>query len=164
MLRLYMPVILIVIIDQFSKYWIKTTFTIFESKNIIGSFLKFSYVNNPGIAFGIDVGNWVMLIVILSFFATFFISYIHWQEKDNHFVVVSGVSFILGGAIGSWIASSSIFFVENYRGVVDFIDIGFGYYRWYTFNVADSAVTIGIIFYLIHSLFNKKFISLNAND
>ena len=59
---------------------------------------------------------------------------------------------ILGGAVGNLIDRSYIFFVENYLGVVDFIDIGYKNYRWYTFNIADSAVTLGIILYLIYSL------------
>ena len=47
--------------------------------------------------------------------------------------------------------------MEHYKGVVDFIDIGIGTnYRWYIFNIADSAVTIGIILYLLHTLFIHK--------
>ena len=155
-MKLYFPVLLIVIIDQLSKYWIKTNFILWESREILGSFLKFSYVNNPGIAFGISVGNWAMLITVLSFFATFFIGYVHWQEKNEHTLVVLGFAFILGGAIGNLIDRSSVFFVENYVGVVDFIDIGLGVNRWYTFNIADSAVTVGIGLYLIHSLLFKE--------
>ena len=46
--------------------------------------------------------------------------------------------------------------MEYYEGVVDFIDVGIGSIRWYTFNIADSAVTVGIILYLIHTLFTHK--------
>ena len=144
------------VIDQLSKYWIKANFILWESRDVLGSFLKFSYVNNPGIAFGISVGDWVMLITVLSIFATIFIGYIHWQEQNEHVLLVLAFSFILGGAIGNLIDRSSVFFVENYVGVVDFIDIGLGMNRWYTFNIADTAVTVGIIFYLIHSLFFQK--------
>ena len=51
---------------------------------------------------------------------------------------------------------SYIFFPGRYEGVVDFIDIGAGGFRWYTFNIADSAVTVGVILYLLHSLFMIK--------
>ena len=157
LVKLYFPVLFIVIIDQLSKNWIKTNFILWESREILGSFLKFSYVNNPGIAFGISVGDWVVLITVLSIFATFFIGYIHWQEQNEHMLIFLAFSFILGGAIGNLIDRSSVFFVENYVGVVDFIDIGLGMNRWYTFNIADSAVTVGIVLYLIHSLsFQEK--------
>ena len=62
----------------------------------------------------------------------------------------------MGGAIGNLIDRSYIFFSIPYRGVIDFIDIGAGNFRWYTFNIADSAVTIGVMLYLLHSLFIKK--------
>ena len=152
------------VIDQLSKNWIKANFILWESRDVLGSFLKFSYVNNPGIAFGISVGDWVMLITVLSIFATIFIGYIHWQEQNGHVLLVLAFSFILGGAIGNLIDRSSVFFVENYVGVVDFIDIGLGMNRWYTFNIADTAVTVGIIFYLIHSLFfqEKNYLSDEA--
>ena len=132
--KLYFPTLFIVFIDQLSKIWIKTNFTLWESREVIGSFLKFSYVNNPGIAFGISVGDWIMLVTILSVFATFFIAYVHWQERNSHVLISLGFSFILGGAIGNLIDRSSVFFVENYKGVVDFIDIGLGINRWYTFK------------------------------
>ena len=51
---------------------------------------------------------------------------------------------------------SSIFFMEHYTGVVDFIDVGIGKSRWYTFNIADSAVTIGIALYILHSIIDKS--------
>ena len=63
---------------------------------------------------------------------------------------------ILGGAIGNLIDRSTIFFTEHYQGVVDFIDVGIGVNRWYTFNIADSAVTLGIILYFLHTLFTYK--------
>lgn len=155
---------MVIIIDQASKLWIKINLPHWESLNIIGSFLRFTHVKNPGIAFGISVGNFTMLVAILSIIATLFIAYLHWQERNNHPLIVIGLGLILGGAIGNLIDRSSVFFTQHYTGVVDFIDIGTAGFRWYTFNVADSAVTIGIIFYLIHSLFTIKPELLEAND
>ena len=144
-----------ILVDQLSKIWIKTNFDLWESKEIVGSIIKFSYVRNTGMAFGISVGEWGMLITVLSFVATLFIGYLHWQERYSHYLIVVGLSMILGGAIGNLIVRSTIFFVERYQGVVDFIDIGFGINRWYTFNIADSAVTIGIALYILHSIIDK---------
>ena len=155
-LRIYIPTILVVLVDQATKMWIKQNYSLWETREIIGSFLRFSHVKNPGIAFGIPVGDFSMLVTILSGAATLFIGYLHWQERHNHPLIVNGLGLILGGAIGNLIDRSRIFFVESYGGVVDFIDIGFTSFRWYTFNIADSAVTIGVILYLLHSLFLRK--------
>ena len=155
-LRIYLSTFLVVLIDQATKMWIKQNYSLWETREIIGSFLRISYVKNPGIAFGIPVGDLSMLVTILSGAATLFIGYLHWQERHNHPLIVNGLGLILGGAIGNLIDRSRIFFVESYEGVVDFIDIGFTGFRWYTFNVADSAVTIGVILYLLHSLFLRK--------
>ena len=96
------------------------------------------------------------MFTILSFAATLFIAYFHWQERFNHPLIVTGLALILGGAIGNLIDRSTIFFSEHYQGVVDFIDVGIGTSRWYIFNIADSAVTVGILFYLLHTLFTHK--------
>ena len=155
-MKIYVPTLLVVLIDQLSKIWIKTNFDLWETKEIIGSIIKFSHVRNTGIAFGIPVGEWGIVITVLSFVATLFIGYLHWQERYNHHLIVVGLSMVLGGAIGNLIDRSAIFFAARYQGVVDFIDIGFGVNRWYTFNIADSAVTIGIALYILHSIIDKS--------
>ena len=136
--------------------WIKRNLEIWESWDILGSFLRFTYVNNPGIAFGIGVGDYKILVTLLSIAATIFIAYIHWQERNNHPMLVNSLSLVLGGAIGNLIDRSYVFFSGTYNGVVDFIDVGVGGFRWYTFNIADSAVTVGVLLYLLHSLFIVK--------
>ena len=153
--KIYIPTVLVVVLDQLSKISITTNFALWESRDIIGSFIKFSYVRNTGLAFGISVGDWGILITALSFIATIFIGYLHWQERCNHHFIVIGLAMIFGGAIGNLIDRSTIFFTEPYQGVVDFIDVGIGASRWYTFNIADSAVTIGIGLYILHSIINK---------
>ena len=155
-LKIYFPTIIAVLADQLSKIWVKNNFSLWESREIVGSFIKISHVKNTGIAFGISVGEFGIEVTILSLLATLFIAYLHWQERFNHPLIVTGLALILGGAIGNLIDRSTIFFTEHYTGVVDFIDVGIGSNRWYTFNIADSAVTIGIILYLIHTLFTYK--------
>ena len=153
---MYLPTVMVVLADQFSKIWIKNNFSLWESREILGSFIKFSHVKNPGIAFGISVGEFGIVITVLSFAATLFLAYLHWKERFNHPLIVTGLALILGGAIGNLIDRSTIFFVEHYEGVVDFIDVGIGTSRWYTFNIADSAVTVGIALYLLHTFIAYK--------
>ena len=155
-LKIYLPTIMVILVDQLSKIWIKNNFSLWESREILGSFIKFSHVKNQGIAFGISVGELGIVVTILSFIATLLVAYVHWQERFNHPLIVIGLALILGGAIGNFIDRSTIFFSEHYEGVVDFIDVGIGTSRWYTFNIADSAITVGIVLYLLHSLFMYK--------
>ena len=163
-MKFYLPTIFIVFIDQLSKLWIKNNLPHWETWDIFGSFLRFTHVKNPGIAFGISVGQFTIVVVLLSMLATFFIAYLHWQERNNHPLISIGLGLILGGAIGNLIDRSSIFFVQHYEGVIDFIDIGSSSFRWYTFNIADSAVTVGIILYLMHSFIIHKPELLESND
>ena len=147
---------MVILADQLSKIWVKNNFSLWESREILGTFIKFSYVKNTGIAFGLSVGEFGIAVTILSFAATLLIAYFHWQERFNHPLIVTGLALILGGAIGNLFDRSTIFFTEHYEGVVDFIDVGIGTSRWYTFNIADSAITVGIVLYLLHSLFMHK--------
>ena len=131
---------------------------------IIGEYLRFTHVRNPGIAFGISVGDYRVLLALISIIATIFIIYLHSQEKNSHPLISSSFGLILGGALGNMIDRSMIIFNQNFEGVIDFLDVGFGDYRWYIFNVADSAVTIGIILYIIYSLLFNKSEILSKSD
>ena len=151
-MKYYYLVILTIISDQLSKKWIDTNMLQYESWDIIGSFLRFTYVKNPGIAFGISIGGYTLLLVLLSILATIFVAYVHWTERKNHPLISNGLALILGGAIGNLIDRLSVLFVDKYEGVIDFIDIGTSTYRWYTFNLADTAITIGMTLYVLHSI------------
>jgi len=151
-MKYYYLVLFTIISDQLSKKWIDINMIQYESWNIIGSFLRFTYVKNPGIAFGISIGGYTLLLVLLSIFATIFVAYVHWTERKNHPLISNGLALILGGAIGNLIDRLSVLYVDKYEGVIDFIDIGTSTYRWYTFNLADTAVTIGMTLYVLHSI------------
>ena len=151
-MKYYYLVLFTIISDQLSKKWIDINMIQYESWNVIGSFLRFTYVKNPGIAFGISIGGYTLLLVLLSIFATIFVAYVHWTERKNHPLISNGLALILGGAIGNLIDRLSVLYVDKYEGVIDFIDIGTSTYRWYTFNLADTAVTIGMTLYVLHSI------------
>ena len=141
-------------LDQLSKIWIKNNFALFESRNIVGDFLRFSYVENPGIAFGIRLGNLKGVVTIISILIASYLVFLLYNSKKFVYVEKLSLSLILGGAIGNLI-DRILTYIPNstYAGVVDFIDIGIATHRWYIFNIADSAVTAGITLYLIYSTF-----------
>ena len=141
-------------LDQLSKIWIKNNFVLFESRNIIGDFLRFTYVENPGIAFGIRLGNLKILATIISIVIASYLAFLLYNSKQFVYIEKLALSFILGGAIGNLIDRILIYIPNStYTGVVDFIDVGIATHRWYIFNIADSAVTVGIILYLIYTTF-----------
>ncbi len=159
----FYPTVIVVILDQLSKLWIKFNFNLYESRNVLGDFLRFSYVENPGIAFGIRLGSFRIIITILSFLIALYIAYLIYSQIKLSMFEEFSLALILGGAIGNLIDRLLIYVPSaNYSGVIDFIDVGIGLNRWYIFNIADSAVTVGIIIYLIYSTFLEDKKSLNA--
>ena len=153
--------VLVFMLDQWSKYWVKTNLNLYEPFNVIGHYLRFTYCENPGMAFGIELGGFVHLLTLVSIFFTFYIIYYLYMNIDNDWMMKLSIAFILGGALGNIYDRIFMYFdPENVGGVVDFIDVGLNLStRWYIFNIADSAITVGIILYLIYSYFFEVTIS-----
>jgi signal peptidase II len=161
-LRVFIPSFIVVILDQLTKIWVKNNFSLFESRNIIGDFLRFSYVENPGIAFGIRVGSLKVLVTVISIAIATYLAFLLYNSKHLEYLEKFSLSLILGGAVGNLIDRILIYVPNStYNGVIDFIDVGVSGHRWYIFNIADSAVTMGIIIYLFYSTFieNKQIAS-----
>ena len=149
--RFLFPLSLLLIIfflDQLTKAIVVKTLPLNTPQPLIGTFFQFTYIRNPNAAFGISLGDRVpllpfaiiaILILIFIFFRT------HHENRHERLAI----GFILGGALGNLM--DRIRFGE----VVDFIDVGFHRFRWPVFNIADSAVTIGIIL-LIFGATRKK--------
>ena len=161
-MRVFIPSFIVVILDQLTKIWVKNNFSLFESRNIIGDFLRFSYVENPGIAFGIRLGNLKVLVTVISIAIATYLALLLYNSKHLEYLEKFSLSLILGGAVGNLIDRILIYVPNStYNGVIDFIDVGVSGHRWYIFNIADSAVTMGIIIYLFYSTFieNKQIAS-----
>ena len=161
-MRIFIPSFIVVILDQLTKIWVKNNFSLFESRNIIGDFLRFTYVENPGIAFGIRLGNLKVLVTVISIAIATYLAFLLYNSKHLEYLEKFSLSLILGGAVGNLIDRILIYIPNStYNGVIDFIDVGVSGHRWYIFNIADSAVTMGIIIYLFYSTFieNKQIAS-----
>jgi signal peptidase II len=165
----------IVAVDQAAKLLVKG-FSLFgvyhpgvplgSSRAILGDFLRLTFIENPGMAFGIDVGG-KLFLTIFSLFASIGIFIYLYKIRDEAFPIRLSLALILGGAIGNLIDRMlyGVFFGEGplfYGKVVDFIDVdffnievfGFHISRWPVFNVADMAVSIGVLVLLA---FHRKF-------
>ena len=141
---------MIIAFDQWSKWAIKTSFNLYESKPVIQDLLHFTYVTNDGMAFGLSFPGGKHVLLIMTILLTGFIVGFLWKEKNGHPLIKYGLALILSGAIGNLIDRLL------YGKVVDFLDLMIGNFHWYIFNIADSSVTIGMILFIIHSFYIEQ--------
>ena len=147
---IYGLIAVIVALDQWSKWAIKTSFNLYQSKPVIQDLLHFTYVTNDGMAFGLSFPGGKHVLLIMTILLTGFIVGFLWKEKDGHPLIKYGLALILSGAIGNLIDRLL------YGKVVDFLDLMIGNFHWYIFNIADSSVTIGMILFIIHSIYVEQ--------
>lgn len=155
------PILVVVLVDQFTKYWIRTTPS-WQHWEIIPGWLSFHYTQNPGMALGM---RWaptevISLIAIIATIGIF--GYVIYTINRANIAYLICMGLILGGAVGNIIDRLVMAQIESYGGileghVVDFIhftlDInGFAVFP-YIFNVADMAISCAIIAML---LFHQK--------
>lgn len=141
----FSPIFLFILfLDQFTKRLIVKFMFYGESKSIIGDVVRFTYIRNPNSVFGLRFGgpkfSTMLTIVAFIFVVILFL------KSESRFSLVS-FSLIIGGALGN--LTDRLL----YREVIDFIDVGLKGWRWPTFNVADSFVTIGLILLIIYFCF-----------
>ncbi len=137
----------IVIIDQTTKILIKNSMHLKESISILGDVIRFTYIKNPGMAFGIQIGG-KLFYTFFSAIACIIILVYLFEMKPENFWARFALTSILGGALGNLIDRIA------YSEVVDFIDIQI--VRWPVFNLADIAITIGMIILISVVIFEKK--------
>lgn len=168
----------VVVIDQVTKLMVKGFSIPFLNINyegmylgqmipIFGDFFRFTFVENPGMAFGYDPGsNFKLIISVFSLVASIGLIFYLYVIRDKSWSLKIAIALILGGAVGNLIDRTfyGLFFDYAplfYGKVVDFFDVDFfdftlfgrSYDRWPVFNIADAAVTIGV---LVLVLFYKK--------
>jgi signal peptidase II len=142
--------VLIVVLDQLSKSIVHSSMNLYDSFSVIPYLLNFTYIRNEGIAFGINFPGGKIFFIIFPILITFYlISLLKNKEFEDNPSQIA-LYLIIGGAIGNILD-------RIFRGyVVDFIDVHINGNHWYVFNIADSAVTIGLLFLLYSSIIIKK--------
>ena len=86
-------VTVIVFIDQFSKYLIKSNYFIYESKSIIGNLVRFTYIENPGLAFGLSVGKLKWLLFVITLLIAMYIFYVYITQKYENIRINSRLKY-----------------------------------------------------------------------
>ena len=132
----------IVILDQLTKFIVDRSMPLHHSISIIDGIFNLTYVRNTGAAFGIFAGSAEVFrrpfLIVVSILASVFIISMMKRLAETETGLITGLSFILGGAIGNLIDRVC------YGEVIDFLDVYWRNYHWPAFNIADSFITIGV--------------------
>lgn len=144
----FLIVVLVVIMDQLTKYLIIKNIEFGDSITMIDRFFYIAHWRNKGAAWGI-MQDWRIFFIITTFVVSAILIY-YMLKNDNKFLRLA-ISLILGGAFGNFID-------RVFRGgeVVDFLDFYIGSYHFPTFNVADSFICIGTLLLAIYMFFIYK--------
>ena len=139
----------VVLSDQLLKAWIVGNYKPDTPSPVIGDWLQIDFIHNAGGLFGV-FQNSAGLFALVSLVVVAVIVGFEYRSGWTNWLVTLALALLLGGAIGN--------FVDRIRlgYVVDFADLGIGTWRWYIFNVADSAVTVSIGVLLVLSVLAPK--------
>jgi signal peptidase II len=144
----------ILLLDRWTKYLVVQKLVLYQRVEVIRGFFSLTHVTNTGGAFGIfggekgGVGS--VLFVIISLIAIGAIIYLFMKIREGEKTLALSFSLILSGAIGNLIDRL------HYGEVIDFLDFHFAAYHWPAFNVADSAICIGIGLVALELLIRDK--------
>ena len=144
----YVITILVIIIDQITKYIVVNNIGLYQDIPIISGFFNLTHVTNKGAAWSMLEGQTVFLIVF-PILMSIFIFLLYLKNMKTPFVYP--LAMILGGAIGNLIDRTT-----NPSGVIDFIELHFGDYIFPVFNLADSFIVCGGIIFAILFLINDN--------
>jgi signal peptidase II len=139
--------IVIVVLDQLSKNWIVANLDPGEGMVVLGEWLRLVHGQNSGILFGM-LPQSAPIFAIVSLGVTALIVVYH--AKAGHGIVTTiALGLLLGGAIGNLVDRL------HYGYVVDFVDMGIGTWRFYTYNLADACITTSIILLIVMAVFPR---------
>ncbi|WP_082990058.1 signal peptidase II [Woeseia oceani] len=142
--------LVVVILDQVSK-WLILEHVPLYSKSALLSFVNITHQQNPGAAFSFlaDAGGWQRwFFTVLAAAVSVFIAAWLWRlRKERQAVLAWGLALVLGGAIGNLIDRVRLGYV------VDFIQVMIAGWPFPSFNVADSAITVGAVLLIVDAFF-----------
>ncbi|MFW6084376.1 MAG: signal peptidase II [Gemmatimonadota bacterium] len=135
----------VLLLDLLTKQWIVQTMIMHETRPVLGEFFRLTYTHNPGAAFGLNIGEHSRLFFLaLSLVALGVLGWMYAATPRGDVLRLSALALVCGGATGNILDR-----VRYEAGVVDFIDVGVGGFRFWIFNVADSAVSVGAVLLLV---------------
>src|SRR5690625_564634 len=147
--RYYLIALIVIIIDQLSKWLVVKKMELYESFPIIENFFYITSHRNEGAAWGILQGQMIFFYII-TIIAVIGIVYVMQKHAKGNRMFSISLSLVLGVAIGNFI--DRLF----RKGVVDFLDFYIFAYDYLIFNIADSSLVIGVIILFIITIRDEK--------
>lgn len=150
----FLLILLVLIADQFTKLWIAGHFNLFESREIVPGLFNLTYLTNKGAAFGFlngDHGMWRQMFFIgVAVLALIVLIIVLRRLKDRYGVYSIAIGLIAGGAAGN--------LIDRLRqgAVIDFLDFYYHGHHWPAFNLADSAITVGVVLLVAAQIFGDN--------
>ena len=142
----------IVVLDQVSKLLVDRALAVHESRILVEGLLRLTYVQNRGAAFGIlsdaEIPYQAVLFSLVSLVALIAIAAYAWRMPVDSHLPHTALSLVMGGAVGNLIDRARLGYV------IDYMDVHWGRYHWPAFNVADAAITAGVILLIMDILKN----------
>ena len=140
----------VVVLDQATKAMVRPSLALHESRELIPGFLDLTRVHNTGAAFGmLNAAEFPFKTVVLSAVAAIALGGVAWYAATvplGDRLARIGIAGVLGGAIGNLIDRAK----DGY--VLDFVDAYWKGWHFWAFNVADAAITVGVIFMILDIL------------
>ena len=136
------------VVDQLVKAWIVAGFEVGVPVDVVGPYLRITISHNTGALFGLFRDQ----AVLFALFSLAVIGFIVWYHGRSPRSAVQSVALglLLGGALGNLVDRIRLGYV------VDFVDMGIGSWRFYTYNVADSAITTAILLLIVLALWSGR--------
>jgi signal peptidase II len=134
----------IVVLDQLTKAWVTSFLAPGQSVNVIGDVVRLVHGQNDGGLFGLLRGQALPFALVSLVVVGLIVAYHGRSDRSSYLSITLGL--LLGGALGNLIDRLRL------EHVVDFVDAGIGNLRWYTFNVADAAISFAILLLLAASI------------
>jgi signal peptidase II len=141
----------VVIADQLSKAWVRASLVYGDRPvPVVGDLVRLLYSQNRGGIFGLFGDSATLLGLASLGVIGLIVIYMAREGVRTHWLLTVALGLLLGGAIGNLIDRLSFGFV------IDWVDMGIGGWRWYTFNVADSAISMALLLFVVIGLFGER--------
>lgn len=140
--------LLVFVADMATKEWMLSLIFDPPRRIVLTGFFNLTPVWNRGVSFGLFAGHqewipWILSLVAVAIAAGLFV----WLRRAEHRLLALALGAVIGGALGNVIDRL------RFGAVVDFLDFHISGYHWPAFNVADAAISLGVVMILYHELF-----------
>ena len=135
----------VIVLDQLTKAWVFSSIVPGSSVTVIGDLLRFIHSKNDGALFGL-FGSSAPVLAVASIVVIGLIVWYHARSGRNLLISVA-LGLLLGGALGNLLDR------VRHGYVIDWVDMGLGTLRFWTFNIGDSAITVAILLLLLTAIF-----------